>query len=649
MRHTYICAKLKFDLGKLTGRSHEAAVRPTSQMANYCIEPDSYEPGWCVARPPGSIKSLGKWIWLCVLAVLAGVTVAAEASEPKRILLLHSFGRDFTPWNEYAKIIRTELDRNIHGPLDIYEASLATARFADGNPDVPFVEYLRSLFDKRKLDLVVTIGGPAAAFFQQYRPQISPVTPVLFMGLEQRRVPSLTSNEVALAVMVEFAGVVENILKVLPETSNIVVVVGNSPLEKFWSGQMRAALQPFANRVTFTWFNELSFEDMLEHSTKLPPRSAIFVFELSVDAAGVTHEGGNALDRLHAAANAPVFSYTDIYLGKGIVGGPLIQAQEVGRQAASIAVRILNGETQSNSRIELVRFGTPRFDSREMQRWNISEANLPPGSVIEFRVPTIFEKYKWYIIAVFAVCLIQAAVIAALWLERIYRRRAERAARDFSDRLITAQEDERSRLARELHDDVTQRLAALAIEVGRAQNRGSKADDATMREIRQGLVKLSEDVHALSYRLHPSILDDLGLVEALNAESERFSRLELLPVNVKIDDNFIAPPPQIALCLFRIAQEALRNIGRHAGASQVEVSLHGSDSGFRICIRDNGVGFEPKHPRQRASLGLSSMQQRMYSLGGKLSIESTPGNGTMVLAWVPAREEYHESAARTFG
>ena len=587
---------------------------------------------------------------MCLLAILVTAALAVEASEPKRILLLHSFGRDFSPWDEYAKILRTELDRNAGGPLDIYEASLTTARFADGNLDEPFVEYLHSLSEKRNLDLIVTIGGPAAGFFQQYRSQISPSTPVLFMGLEHRRLPPITSNQTALTEMVDFAGVVESILHVLPETNNIAVIVGNSPIEKFWLGQLREALQPFANRVAFTWFNELSLEEMLKRSAKLPPRTAIFFFVLSVDAAGVPHEGGKTVDRLHATASAPLFSYTDIYMGKGIVGGPLIPVPEVARKAASIAIRILNGESPNNIRTESVGFGTPRFDWREMRRWNISETSLPPGSVIDFREPTKFEQYRWYIIAVLAVCLIQAGVITALWLERIHRRRAERVARDFSDRLITTQEDERSRLARELHDDITQRLAALAIEAGRAQSPGSKqVVDLTMRGIREGLVKLSEDVHALSYQLHPSILDDLGLAEALNAECERFSRLELIRVDVKIDDNLAAAPPQIALCLFRIAQQALQNVARHARASLVEVSLQNSNRGFRICIRDNGVGFEPSHARERVSLGLVSMRQRIDLLGGELNIKSTPGHGTTVFAWAPAREKHHESPARAVG
>ena len=622
-------------------------------MTRYCLELDSYRLKSCGTKPLGSTKRFG-WKWICVLAILISVTVAADAAEPKRILLLHSYGRDFSPFSEFAQSFRVELDQQFKEPVDVYEFSLTAARFANENSDLdrPFAEYLRTLFHDHKLDLVVTIGAPAADFFHKYRQEVSPETPMLLTFLEERRVPvaNLTANDAVVSNKIDFAGIVDHIRRVLPKTNNIVVVLGNTHLERYWVGQLQNVFQPYANQLTFTWVSNLSFEDMLKLSTELPPRSAILFILLSVDAAGVPHPLGTAMDRLHAAANAPMFSFNDAHFGRGVVGGPMLSILEFSRKAVNVAVRILNGEAPGEIKTEPLGFETPKFDWREMQRWNISETSLPPGSVIEFRTPTIFEQYKWYIIAVFAVCLLQAAVITALWLERVFRRRAERVAREFSDRLITVQEDERSRLARELHDDITQRLAALAIEAGRVQSRGSKQGvDSTMREIRQGLVKLSEDVHSLSYRLHPSILDDLGLVEALNAECERFSRLELVPVDVTIEDNFIAPPPQIALCLFRIAQEALQNVGRHASASQVEISLQGSDSGFQICIRDNGVGFEPEHHRERASLGLASMQQRIYRLGGKLNIDSAPGHGTMVLAWVPAREEHRESPARAVG
>ena len=565
-------------------------------------------------------------------------------------------GRDFAPWNEYATDIRAELLRQSPEPIDLYEASLATARFAGDLQEGPFVDYLRALFAGHQLDLIITIGGTAAGFVQRYRRQLFPSTPMLYTAVEQRRVPlaGLTAKDTAVAITIDFAGLVDNILGVLPKTDNIAVVIGNSPIEKYWLEQVRDAVQPFTNRVAFTWFNALSFDDMLTRAAALPPRSAIFFGLLSVDAAGVPHEELSALTSLHAVAKAPMFSYVDAYFGRGIVGGPLIDVPDVSRQAGQVAVRLLAGEPPSTIKTPPIGSGKTRFDWRELQRWGISEASLPAGSVVEFRVPTPFEQYKWYIIAAAVLCALQAIFIAVLLLnrrrlerERIERQRAEDTAHEFSRRLISAQEDERSRLARELHDDVTQRLALLAIDARRAAHKaGNGKSDEAMSAMRQGLTKLSEDVHALSYRLHPSILDDLGLIEALKNEAERFSQSESVPVDLKVEEDLVAPTGPIALGLFRIAQEALQNVGRHAKAGQVMMSLRQFDNGFEFCVRDDGVGFEPKVHRVRPSLGLASMQQRIYLLGGELNVESSPGHGTMVLAWVPSMEEQRGPSAR---
>jgi signal transduction histidine kinase len=218
-------------------------------------------------------------------------------------------------------------------------------------------------------------------------------------------------------------------------------------------------------------------------------------------------------------------------------------------------------------------------------------------------------------------------------------KRTEEAARDLSGRLINAQEEERARLARELHDDITQRLARLAIDVGRCELGTSDVPLAqTAREVREGLVQLSEDVHALSYRLHPSILEDLGLAAALKAESERFTRRESVPVEVTLRDLPDPIPPDTALCLFRVAQEGLRNVARHAKARTVGLSLRSLDGGLQLAIQDDGAGFDPARDRDRPSLGLSSMRERVHLLGGELDMDSAPGQGTTLVAWVPLKE-----------
>ena len=180
--------------------------------------------------------------------------------------------------------------------------------------------------------------------------------------------------------------------------------------------------------VSFTWFNELSLEEMLERAAVLPPRSAIFFGLLSVDAAGVAHEEGKAIARIHAVANAPMFSHTDAFFGRGIVGGPMSIVADVARQAASVAVRILGGEPPGAIKTPPIEFGTPKYDWRELQRWNISESRLPAGSEIYFRSPGPWELYRWQITAGLAALLLQAAIITWLIIERRRRHFAQAEA-----------------------------------------------------------------------------------------------------------------------------------------------------------------------------------------------------------------------------
>jgi signal transduction histidine kinase len=169
-----------------------------------------------------------------------------------------------------------------------------------------------------------------------------------------------------------------------------------------------------------------------------------------------------------------------------------------------------------------------------------------------------------------------------------------------------------------------------------------------MRTLRKGLVRLSEDVHALSYRLHPSILEDLGLSEALKAECERFAQTSSARVDLDALDVPASVPGDVALCLFRIAQEALRNVARYAGAKRVEVSLRRANGGLQLAVKDDGSGFDPAH-RAGTSLGHASMRQRTLLLGGKIDIDSRPGRGTTIVAWVPLKEERGEPPARAAG
>jgi hypothetical protein len=266
----------------------------------------------CIAR----YWSRMAWsVWASVGAtIFLLATLGAGAAETKQVLMLHSFGREVKPWSEYARTIRAELDRQSPWPLEITEHSLLTARSSDENPDAPFVvEYLRALHAKRPLDLIVTVGAPAVAFVQRHRQQLFVTTPMVFTAAEQRRVQYsiLTANDTVVAFAHSYRAVFENILRVLPDTATVAVVNGNSPNENFWLEEMRREAKRFENRISFIWYSDLSFEEILKHAAALPPQSAIFWHLMNVDAAGVVHEGDRALARLHAVANTPIFSHND--------------------------------------------------------------------------------------------------------------------------------------------------------------------------------------------------------------------------------------------------------------------------------------------------------------------------------------------------
>jgi signal transduction histidine kinase len=220
--------------------------------------------------------------------------------------------------------------------------------------------------------------------------------------------------------------------------------------------------------------------------------------------------------------------------------------------------------------------------------------------------------------------------------EQSLRQTRERL-RKLAAKLLHAQEEERRRIAREMHDDWTQRLALLGIDIAKLEKHIGAPETALplLRTMQEQLVSLSEDVHALSRQLHPSILDDLGLVEALRSECASFSRREGIAVVYRPEEVPTEVPKDVALCVYRVAQEALRNLARHAAVNEAWVSLTATGSELRLRVHDKGVGFDPAGGHSQPGLGLSSMEERARLIQAKLSVMSAPGQGTTVELCVP--------------
>ena len=231
----------------------------------------------------------------------------------------------------------------------------------------------------------------------------------------------------------------------------------------------------------------------------------------------------------------------------------------------------------------------------------------------------------------------------ALLAEVIERRRAEEELKFLTGKLIQAQEEERRRIARELHDDFNQRLASLSMELAIIEHSPVASPEPIPRQlavIHGQIVQLSNDLHDLAYKLHPSLLEHVGLEIAIRDHVAEFTKQTGLPVTCIVREVPETLPPEIATALFRVMQESLQNVFKHAQATDVTVRLSGSSKGIGVSVRDNGKGFEVEsQSAQRAGIGLVSMQERARLLGGFSRIRSCSEHGTRVCAWVPLSQE----------
>ncbi len=562
---------------------------------------------------------------------------AARAADvvPPGVLILHSNQRPTPAHVIVDEALRVAIAAGAKRPVLIYSeylddewASLET--YAENN-----AEFLHDKYARRNIRVIVAAAIPAMQFATKFRDRIVAGVPVVHLMVAADRVDgaALPADVVGNFEDNDPQPTLELALRLHPHARRIVVVRGASARDALWDERVRVAAENLGNDVTIEYLAGLPTADVLHRVAALPPDAIVYTPGYFVDGAGAVSTPRKSLEQIASASAVPVYGAFDTLLGAGIVGGYMTRYEDQAKEAAGIVVRLLEGTppgritTGSVARV-------PMVDWRQVQRWGVDERMLPAGTHVMFREPTAWDRYGLAISIAVAVLVLEAVLIAALLLQRVRRRSAEHASSLLAGQLLTVHEDERRRLARDLHDDVTQRLARLAIDAGRMERRQGEHGE-TARQLREELVRLSEDVHALSYRLHPSVLEDLGLAEGIKAECGRIARHTSIPVEVDVDDVPRKLPRESSLCLFRVAQEALRNVVRHARAQAIKVSVSPRDHGLQLVVSDDGQGFDTSRDEPHASLGRVSMRERVRLLGGRLSVRSAPGKGTTVTAWVP--------------
>jgi signal transduction histidine kinase len=538
-----------------------------------------------------------------------------EATRPAALLINRGF--------------RTTLAELAPG-VTVYHEAPDLIRFRGEEQVRLFADYLVRRYRDRTIDVIVASGDPAAEFVLAWDSNPWPKAPIVVGVIEPRVAararsrPGVTGFE----LVIDPGATLDAALALLPGTKRVALVSGRDPHDD----RMDAAVAERADALEAVRLRDLSLAETRRRLATLPPDSVVVYSGIWVDGAGQPFTPQSALDQIAPAASRPIFSYVETYLDHGIVGGAMVDNERSGREAARLAVRLLSGEPPSSLPLYELRTARPVFDARQLDRWGLSEDRLPPGSQVLFRTPTLWREHRVAVVGAAAALLIQAAFIAALLLEMRQRRRVQAELRESSGRLITAQEDERSRIARELHDDVCQRLALLALEAEmmapRAGERVEEKREAAGR-LAQQTRTISSDVHRIAHELHPAILDQLGLVPALRHFAEDLARSQGLRIDVAARDWPGDVPRDVELAFYRVAQEALQNVAKHSGAGEARVALEAAFGELSIRVSDTGRGFESSSTRG-ARLGLASMTERLRQVGGRLVVDSLPGKGTTV-------------------
>jgi len=373
------------------------------------------------------------WVRLAALVIifLSHSIAAAPVKETRRILILNEAGTSYPAINIINQGIQTALQNSPYR-LEFYSEYLDTLLFPDPDTQQWFRDFYIRKYANRKPDVIITVGPSPLKFMEEVHRRVFPGVPIIFC-LPNGNVPgapALDSNFTGVENDMAPAETLEVALRLQPGTEHVVVVGGVSYFDKQGQASVKRNLEAFTDRVNISYLTDLAMPDLLERLRHLPKHTVVLLTSIGQDAAGTPFKSNETGSSVATAANAPVFSLTDIFLNHGEVGGDLSSLSDQGKVAGDIALRLLSGEEpQDIPRVKATT--TYMFDWRALKRWGLREESLPPGSIVLNRQFTIWESYKWYFIGGIALFALETFLIFALLWQRAGRRKAEKRARNY--------------------------------------------------------------------------------------------------------------------------------------------------------------------------------------------------------------------------
>jgi PAS domain S-box-containing protein len=373
----------------------------------------------------------GKVTLLTLLTVLLPhhFASAAPPQPAKKVLLLYSYQAVLPANVEWDTGIREALEGTEAEPIEFYTEYLDLAHHPDKSYLRSLLNLLQTKYTGRKIDLLIPVGDLAFSFLQAHGNALFPGSPIVFCAIAKQQLEALKPppNSSGLVSWIDVQGTLAVALKLQPETRRIVVVGGTARTDRIFQEEARVALRPYEGQIEVTYLTDLSIAEILQRVSSLPPQTVVIYLCMLRDSTGHDFVPQEALERVAQAANATVYGLWENLLGHGIVGGHLMSFTEEGRLAGDIGRRVLDGERPQN--IPIISGGADvyEFDWRQLKRWGLKESALPPGSLVRFRQPSLWEGHKREVIGTAAAFSVLSLLVVGLLINLGQRRRAERA------------------------------------------------------------------------------------------------------------------------------------------------------------------------------------------------------------------------------
>ena len=618
-------------------------------------------------------KTLIRALLLALLIAVpcAATEVAQGAVENKKVLMI--FGDDSSIGTQVMmeRALRSTLKNGSPVPVETYSEYVSN-KLASNDYEKELVALLRRKYEGKKFDVIFCIGRFPLTISLRDRAELFPGTPIVFLSIDERNIANLYPAPGLTGVWgeINFKPNLKLALALHPGTRRVVLIQGVSEIDKFWATKAKEDFREYASGLEFSDLAGLTIPAMRNALASLPPDTVVFFVSHILDKAGNAYESPDYLRQVSPASAAPIYGTTEAHLGGGAVGGAILSFEALGSEAGRVGLRLLAGEQPEAIPPHLVP-GVLMFDWRELKRWGISEASLPPGSVVRYKELSFWEQYKWHIVGALTLIALQAALIAVLLVERRRRQRAREALDQ-----LNAELERRVASRTAALDSKSRELESFAYSVAHDLKAPLRSIDGYSRLLVEDYSKdLADEARYFIGNIQTSteemgqLIDDLLAYSRLERREFNPGRLELHPLinrlveqkrreaanhNIEFVINVnggsvVADADGLTQSLRNYLDNAVK-FTQKVPRPRIEVGAKETAEGCLMWVRDNGIGFDVKYGDkifgifQRLNpaedypgtgIGLALVRKAIERMGGRAWAESSPGQGATFYLKLP--------------